>query len=166
MKLLLKLALVSALSIHSFANAAIINLGTLTPLHLENFNVDFSGGISDEYTFTTTVPFAFTSSVIAGGPDVTSLTTILENAPFSTVGTTTPVIVGGFQSTIVESFLAAGDYSFTATVGASSPAAGNGYFGNFTLANVTATSPVPEPATYAMFLAGLGLLGFASRRKA
>jgi hypothetical protein len=29
----------------------------------------------------------------------------------------------------------------------------------------TATAPVPEPETYAMFLAGLGLMGFASRRK-
>ncbi len=30
---------------------------------------------------------------------------------------------------------------------------------------LTATSPVPEPETYAMMLAGLGLLGFAARRK-
>ena len=27
------------------------------------------------------------------------------------------------------------------------------------------TAPVPEPETYAMLLAGLGLLGFARRRK-
>lgn len=32
--------------------------------------------------------------------------------------------------------------------------------------NFTAVTAVPEPQTYAMFLAGLGLLGFASRRKA
>jgi len=30
---------------------------------------------------------------------------------------------------------------------------------------VTAVSPVPEPETYAMLLAGLGLLGFAARRR-
>ncbi|MFL9710390.1 PEP-CTERM sorting domain-containing protein [Methylobacillus sp. Pita1] len=27
------------------------------------------------------------------------------------------------------------------------------------------TAPVPEPSTYAMLLAGVGLLGFAARRK-
>jgi hypothetical protein len=30
---------------------------------------------------------------------------------------------------------------------------------------VTPVSPVPEPATYAMLLAGLGLLGFTTRRR-
>jgi len=32
------------------------------------------------------------------------------------------------------------------------------------IASVTVT-PVPEPETYAMLLAGLGLVGFAARRK-
>ena len=31
--------------------------------------------------------------------------------------------------------------------------------------NVTALEPVPEPATYGMLLGGLGLLGYAARRK-
>lgn len=31
--------------------------------------------------------------------------------------------------------------------------------------NWTVTTPVPEPETYAMLLAGLGLLGFAARRR-
>ena len=31
--------------------------------------------------------------------------------------------------------------------------------------SVSVTSPVPEPETYAMLLAGLGLLGFAARRR-
>jgi hypothetical protein len=33
------------------------------------------------------------------------------------------------------------------------------------LSAVATTAAVPEPETYAMFLAGLGLMGFASRRK-
>lgn len=33
------------------------------------------------------------------------------------------------------------------------------------LFSVTPTSPVPEPETYAMLLAGLGLIGFAARRR-
>jgi hypothetical protein len=34
----------------------------------------------------------------------------------------------------------------------------------FSFAQFTAT-PVPEPETYAMMVAGLGLLGFAARRR-
>lgn len=38
--------------------------------------------------------------------------------------------------------------------------------GNFSLSEfVVSTSPVPEPETYAMLLAGLGLLGFVVRRR-
>jgi hypothetical protein len=33
------------------------------------------------------------------------------------------------------------------------------------LDNVTISAPIPEPETYAMLLAGLGLLGFAARRR-
>ncbi len=37
---------------------------------------------------------------------------------------------------------------------------------NFDAVNLTAVAAVPEPTTYAMFLAGLGLLSFTARRKA
>jgi hypothetical protein len=44
---------------------------------------------------------------------------------------------------------------------------GNGTTDGFSLMNVSLTgvSPVPEPQTYAMMLAGLGLLGFRLRRR-
>ena len=32
--------------------------------------------------------------------------------------------------------------------------------------NLTVAMPVPEPETYAMLLAGLGLIGMAARRRA
>jgi hypothetical protein len=42
-----------------------------------------------------------------------------------------------------------------------------GYAGSLNLDNVslTAVTPVPEPGSYAMLLAGLGVLGFISRRR-
>ena len=36
---------------------------------------------------------------------------------------------------------------------------------DFVFAEPTIASPVPEPSTYALMLAGLGLLGFVARRK-
>jgi hypothetical protein len=36
---------------------------------------------------------------------------------------------------------------------------------SFVFTNVSTVSSVPEPETYAMLLAGLGLLGFAGRRR-
>lgn len=41
----------------------------------------------------------------------------------------------------------------------------DGYGGSLDNVSVTAVSPVPEVETYAMLLAGLGLLGVASRRR-
>ena len=43
------------------------------------------------------------------------------------------------------------------------PGAGNTY--TFTLTQTPTVSPIPEPETYAMLLAGLGLMGAVARRK-
>lgn len=63
-------------------------------------------------------------------------------------------------------------YTFNFTTGATggsqlltfSSVGGDGYSGAV-LDNVSLTAAVPEPETYAMLLAGLGLLGFMLRRK-
>ncbi|MDY7575671.1 FxDxF family PEP-CTERM protein [Actimicrobium sp. CCI2.3] len=65
-----------------------------------------------------------------------------------------------------QELLTAGDYYFTVA----GKTTGSGSSGSY-LFTVDAPmgqaipSPVPEPETYAMMLAGLGLLGFAARRK-
>lgn len=38
-------------------------------------------------------------------------------------------------------------------------------YDNFSVTHIPSTAAVPEPETYAMMLAGLGLLGFAARRR-
>lgn len=40
-----------------------------------------------------------------------------------------------------------------------------GFEANFNFTNTTATAPIPEASTYGMMLAGLGLVGFAVRRR-
>jgi hypothetical protein len=56
--------------------------------------------------------------------------------------------------------LMSGNYGFTVTGSTAIAGMGGSYAGNLNLA-----APVPEPATYAMLLVGVGLLGLASRRK-
>jgi hypothetical protein len=63
------------------------------------------------------------------------------------------------QSTV---FFRLVDNSTVSANGATVATAGTDRVDNFT---VTATLAVPEPETYAMLLAGLGLLGFAARRR-
>jgi hypothetical protein len=53
--------------------------------------------------------------------------------------------------------LAAGNYSFKAI----GPVSGSGYYGF----ESSIVSSVPEPESYALFLAGLGMIGLIARRK-
>jgi hypothetical protein len=78
------------------------------------------------------------------------LTTILSAGTFTNVGPR--LAFGG-----LESLNSLGNY-FIHIAGVSTGAAG--YTGTISL-----ESPVPEPETYAMMLVGLGLLGFAARRR-
>jgi hypothetical protein len=56
--------------------------------------------------------------------------------------------------------LMSGNFGFTVTGSTAIAGMGGSYAGNLNLA-----APIPEPATYAMLLVGVGLLGLASRRK-
>ncbi len=57
--------------------------------------------------------------------------------------------------------LDAGDYSFSFV----SNVAENGAFSSKLVASIAPTAPVPEPQTYAMLLAGLGIVGVMARRR-
>jgi hypothetical protein len=56
--------------------------------------------------------------------------------------------------------LMTGNYGFTVTGSTAIEGVGGSYAGNLNLA-----APIPEPATYAMLLVGVGLLAFTARRK-
>jgi len=68
-----------------------------------------------------------------------------------------------FAFRVVSAF-APGTSSYAASRSTSNYEGGTWRFDMVTVSG-TATAPIPEPETYAMFLAGLGLMGFASRRK-
>lgn len=70
----------------------------------------------------------------------------------------TAVSYGDQNGTISASKLASGAYYFQVSGLASGTEGGKYLF-------AASTAPVPEPETYAMMLAGLGLLGFVGRRR-
>ncbi|MDZ7856808.1 FxDxF family PEP-CTERM protein [Sphaerotilus sp.] len=73
----------------------------------------------------------------------------------------TPVGRGWVQQVL--SFNAAGGTELLSFTGTSS--SGVVFLDNISLTGAAAVSAVPEPETFAMMLAGLGALGFASRRQ-
>lgn len=68
---------------------------------------------------------------------------------------------GGMADFFPASKLTAGNYGFTVQGQTTLNGLGGSYAGNLNLV----TAPVPEPASYGMLAAGLGMLAFTARRK-
>lgn len=137
------------------ASAAIYDLGTLS----DNFNYTnivyhqpSSSTFSDLFTFT--IPESYTADITAFAQNLNLFGLILNikdldiNLDQGTPGETT------FAD------LASGNYAFDVS-GQSNGFLG-GFYGIRLAGNLT---PVPEPATYFMLLAGLGLVGVMARRR-
>jgi choice-of-anchor C domain-containing protein len=100
-----------------------------------------------------------------------TLTFDLTHNPYASNGAQVQVDFFG-QSHVVDGMNPLHTETFTFTTGATggvstlsfSSVGGDGYSGGV-IDNVSVSAPVPEPETYAMLVAGLGLLAFVSRRK-
>lgn len=109
-------------------------------------------------------PYRDLVATISGTSDMGITFTSFDLYSGSSTGTNTLVATGNVFATIatlslgyVTSDALAGSY-FLKVMGTQSGV--SSYNGNISL-----TSAVPEPETYAMMLAGLGLMGFAARRR-
>lgn len=140
--------------------------------HVESIGTTFW----DDYYFTIPDGFAnsVTSTISAGSAlDLSNLQARLYMGNTHETGAAAPgTLLSAWGTTVVYSpfvsattvvlnplSLAAGTYTLQIR-GTVSGTSGGSYAGVLNL-----TNPVPEPETYAMLLAGLGLMGFMSRRK-
>lgn len=134
------------------SQAATTDWGMHDATETSNFVFPASGLFLDKYTF----------SLTSAASVLNTLNT--QNISDGTYGIYAPnntavalwSFVSGLQTHTVS--LAAGSYVYKVFGDASASAA-------YTLNSIATVTPVPEPETYAMLLAGLGVIGFVAKRR-
>ena len=156
------LAALAAASVTPAAHASVVEGIQLSSSqvfdHFEGI-ADAAGNGSDSFSFSLDVDSVFTSSILS------SVGSPLADLEFMTVdfdGVHAFTVTNGFFSgaTISGVQLAAGAPTLNVKYG--STAAGVTYSGNIAIAPAT---PVPEPATWALMLVGIGAAGYTYRRR-
>ena len=146
-------------------------LGTLAVPSSTSFSEAVTGAFSDSWTFNTLVPSFGTGSATNTSFTIFATTYGLISGFAGTLdgnlltwSTASANIGPGVQTTnsllsTPPIFLAAGAH--TLTLAGSTDSNGAQLSGSISLS----PAPVPEPETYALFLAGLGVLGFMAKRR-
>ncbi len=175
MTLLASFAMVALLALPGRVGATNYTM-TVAPLNATTSGVwfgSFGGAVAANASFLDhfffTVPDSFTFALVdpfsgAAGNSffgITGLNASLFNSTPAPVGYSGANLVNPVPS----ASLVAGNYDLQ--VSGTAGAFGGAYWGGATLAtnNSLIFAPVPEPETYAMMLAGLGLMGFVARRR-
>ena len=151
-------AVLAATSVSAFAVGP-GPLGTIDNTPISISNIVPMGIFQDVYGFTLADPGSLSGNAVAinfGGYNILGLTVTLQDSSFAVIGSDSSPDTG-----FTFSGLASGIYALN-VLGFANGSSGGFYAGGF----IAQTAPVPEPETYALLLAGLGVVGFmASRRK-
>ena len=174
---LASLATVLALAGSGFANAEILspiggNLGALDPTGVvAPSSASYSGAVTGaNASFEDVVTFSVLSIASAGNSVTSSISSGNGFASFATeLWDSSGKIMDGSSALLSSAFwistfsftplLSATEYSIHITGTTLADSSFSSYGGSLTV------SPVPEPETYAMLLAGLALMGFVARRR-
>jgi hypothetical protein len=155
-----KLTLIAALAAASVSNAWAVGGPLVFVGNTASFSTTVSGSFTDTWTFNIAAPGATaatsaTNISFGGAGGIAGFAGSLALSPLSSSSTGSPPLVvnvlAGFTGV-----LAPGAYSLIISGNAGS---GASYGGNVVL------TPVPEPETYALMLAGLGVVGFVATRR-
>ena len=149
----------------AYAAGALTLIGS--PNQTANFGSSFlaqSGSITDTWTFSTAGPVAANGGVISVAFETSDwdFSSVVLSGPGGSFNfLATPTSTDDFEVWRLASTSLAipGAYSLIVTGNVLSPATEGSYSGNLNL------TPVPEPETYALMLAGLGAMAFVARRR-
>jgi hypothetical protein len=182
----------AALAVVAFgANATTVstNLGTVTgPFDTGTVNTSFVDSLDISYTFTlaatsdlTALAYGTPSSTVGGAYPNFYLSTVTTyggtpgGVDLFKSGVATeiqPSIYGAGSTAFVFTGLSAGTYTLsfsaftnTTTTNLITNTSSTSYGGKGIFSTQVVVSAVPEPETYAMILAGLGIVGFMARRR-
>lgn len=170
----LKFVAVAALAAFASASSQAIVWGPHDPVEVAAVSVA-PGAFFNTYTFSLAAPYVVSSSTVAANVVIpVPPTSVLEitGGTYALWDMGVNALIGGGDdvnkgawsfdgttgSTTNSVTLSAGSYFYSVTGWASGIAGGQ-----YTLAS--AITPVPEPETLAMMLAGLGAVGFLARRR-
>ncbi len=134
-------------------------LGSIDNTPISFSNIVAPGIFQDVYSFVLGNPGSLSGNAVAinfGPYNILGLTVTLQDSSFAVIGSDSSPATG-----FTFSGLAAGSYALN-VLGFATGETGGFYAGGF----IAETAPIPEPETYALMLAGLGVVGFmAARRK-
>ena len=156
-----KLAILATLTAISVSNAWAVGGPLVFVGNTASFSTSVSGTFTDFWTFNVVAPGASaaasaTNIAFNGAGGITSFAGLLSTVNLTGTSTVNPPVIvsvlSGFTGT-----LSPGAYSLR--ISGTTGTGGASYGGNVVL------TPVPEPETYALMLAGLGVVGFVAARR-
>ena len=126
-----------------------------------SFSTSVTGSFTDFWTFNVAAPGASaaasaTNIAFNGGGGITSFAGLLSTVNLTATPTVSPPVTVNVLSGFT-GVLSPGAY--TLRISGTAGAGGASYGGNVVL------TPIPEPETYALMLAGLGVVGFMAARR-
>lgn len=133
-------------------------LGTIDNLPITISNTPLFGNFEDIFSFSLADSGSFsgiTGAVNFSGFNIQGLTVTLTDASFAVIGSDSNPSDG-----FTFGGLTAGSYALS-VLGFADGSSGGFYAGGF----IAETAPVPEPETYALMLAGLGMVIFMAARR-
>ena len=156
-----KFAILATLTAISISNAWAVGGPLVFVGNSASFSSSVNGAFTDFWTFSVVAPGASaaasaTNIAFNGAGGITSFAGLLSTVNLTSSATVNPPVVvnvlSGFTGT-----LAPGAYNLR--ISGTAGTGGASYGGNLVL------TPIPEPETYALLLAGLGVVGFVAARR-
>ncbi|PTT82930.1 hypothetical protein DBR42_16405 [Pelomonas sp. HMWF004] len=144
------------------SQAATTSWGAHAPLEIGVGGLAAPGALFDTFSFSLGAQSSVTSGVVSFGNIIGAAYSLYSFGTDGILGTSDDVAKGAWTFGALPAThtvsLSAGSYYYTVMGGSFAPA-------GYAIASSAVAAPVPEPETYALLAAGLGVIGFVVSRR-